>query len=184
MKRYLFTILIIISTTLFSYGGAGIFEYYIGINDNGSTNTYGTNVSGFGGNIATVNMASYSLSIAFTGCKVFEDGGDDANAARMYYRVYKNGSTSTFSSRNLPQLGSQSGNNTEWNSGSSINLLSGVTTIGTYVVEIYYEVDISANGGGGFQVFSPNQGSSYSATFEVTSAYPVTFTHFSTENTG
>jgi hypothetical protein len=110
----------------------------------------------------------------------YENGGDDITAMRLFYRVYLSGSTApSFSSQTLSTSTSLgSGNEKRELTSASINLLSSVTSSGTWVVEFYFEAD-GVNGGTPFNIYFSNGGANYGATFTTTGALGVHMLDFS-----
>jgi hypothetical protein len=159
------------------FAGAGIWEYFINTNfaNNGNYNM-GT---AFGGQLASnINLNTSSLFIDLSGIKSFQDGGDNILSAAINYRVYlQNTTPGSWSSQNLPQFGGQVGNNKEWQNNTNIDLLEGLSDVGTYVVEVYFTAQGSWSGGS-FELTNPSPGNFYAASFEVTTALPVSFQNF------
>lgn len=140
MKRFLTFFLLIIIQKIFAQQ-TGVFEYYVRTALNGTNTTWG-NFSGgtaFASTLGTVSSGSNTLVINLTGLKTFKNNGGDVTAATLFYRVYKQGTSApSYSSNNLPFFANlPTSGDQEWQSSSSIDLLSGVTSNGTYNVEIY-----------------------------------------------
>ena len=139
------------------------------------------NSSNLGGGI---DLNADALVIDLTGCKTFQNSGDNVHTARMKYRVYKQGgATGAFIPINLPFFGGDGNPNKEWQEGTDINLLNGLTEAGIYEVEVFYEADGVSSGGIPFQVFEPMQGTSHVAQFTVTTALPAEFIFFNATST-
>lgn len=165
------------------FGGAGTLEYYTNTKENSTIKNHGDysggtsfDGSGIGNNI---NLNTNTLVIDLAGLKTWNDAGDVVFQATLYYRVYKEFTTpGSFMAVNLP-IFSESGNDREWQNGTDINLLSGLTTTGTYIVEIYFDADVNPNGGGSsFKIFRSNNGDNYKANFDVATSLPVELTNF------
>lgn len=165
---------------ILSKAAAGFFEYYINTN----VSNYGNYSGGspFSGVLANnINLNSSSLFLDLSGVKTWENDSDQINSAQINYRVYADGSTPDgFSSQSLPQFGTKNDNNREWQNGTNIDLLSGLSGTGTYIVEIYFTAQGTWSGGS-YEITYPAPGSSYSASFTVTTALPVNFLNFDIE---
>ncbi|MDO7848806.1 hypothetical protein Q5H92_20745 [Hymenobacter sp. M29] len=126
---------------------------------------------------ATLGAGGYSpgnASLILDGAEVrtFKNSGGDVTAATLFYRVYLQGSatrgstTPAYTAVNLPfgaNLGTcnNSGCDQRWTlTGANINLTAGLTTRGTYVVEVYWRA--STNLG---DRFDSNSGNNFVATF-------------------
>ncbi|MBJ6107814.1 hypothetical protein JAO73_02245 [Hymenobacter sp. BT523] len=126
---------------------------------------------------ATLGAGGYSpgnASLVLDGAEVrtFKNNGGNVTAATLFYRVYLLGSTTrgsaspAYTAVNLPfgaNLGSCDNNGCDqrWTlTGANINLTAGLTTRGTYVVEVYWRA--STNLG---DRFDSNGGSNFVATF-------------------
>jgi hypothetical protein len=187
--RKLFTVLFFSLLVSSIHAGSGIWEYYVNTSLDGVVSNYGNYSSGTsfnGASLGTVADAStQTLTISLTGCKTFQNSGDWVSGARMYYRIYESGATpGDFSTLDLPYFTGDSNPNNEWQSSLSIDLLSGVTSVGGYEVEIYFEADGNYNGGT-FKVYENNGGANFKANFTVTALTPVelsTFTATKEEN--
>lgn len=181
--RKIFTLIVCLLTFNSIYAGSGTFEYYLNTLLNGSTTKnhgdYGGGTSFDGSALGTISSVSNTLVIDLVGLKTWQDNGSDVSSARLNYRVYKSGSTppSTFTVVNLSFQG-QSGNNKTWESGVDIDLLSGITDIGTYNVEVYF--DASSTDG---TLYRSNSGSNYTANFTVSVALPVELSTFKATQT-
>jgi hypothetical protein len=172
MKNLFFTFMFFVTNAAFA--GSGIFEYYINTNLL-SYGDFSGGASFNNANLGTVTLYSDPLSISLSGLKTWEDLGSEVSSARMNYKIWKDGDTepSSFTALNLPQYGNKSGNNREWQSNSSINLLNGLTTTGTYYVKIYFDAT-STDG----TLYHSNNGSNYTASFVIGSVLPVSLSAF------
>jgi Secretion system C-terminal sorting domain len=149
MKKLLFTISLMVSTS-FLFANAGIYETYLSFSVDGGGQFYlgtgGGNNAFAGYNLATnLNPNTQTLIMKLRGINTFQDNSSVVNSASMSYRVYKSGSIApSFITITLPNQGA-SGNNQFWNMNApDINLLAGVSSIGTYNVEIQF--DAATNG--------------------------------------
>lgn len=176
MKRF-FTLLFYFISTQIVFAGSGIYETYLSTSLNGGADSYygtgGANPTFNGQNLgSTINPNSNTLVIKLQGLNAWADNSSVVLSARMYYRVYKQGSSApSFTSVNLPSNGS-SGNNSFWNQNSTptnINLLASANTIGIYNVEIYFETTTNGTNAA-TTIFENNGGANFIATFETTVA--------------
>ena len=175
--RKIFTILFCSLLVNSVYAGSGIWEYYLNTNLDGVVSNYGNYFSGTsfdGASLGTVSDAStQTLTISLTGCKTYQNSGDWVSGARMYYRIYESGATpGVFSTLELPFFADLGNGDNEWQSSSSIDLLSGITSVGDYEVEIYFEADGNYTGGT-FKVYENNGSANFKAYFSVTALTPV-----------
>ncbi len=168
--------------------GGGIYETYMSFSLNGGGEFYhgtgGGNPS-LQGAILGINLDlnTATLVMKLRGINSWNDGGCDVTSANMNYRVYKNGDPApSFTSLSLTLNGS-SGNNKFWNDNSpDINLLAGLTSIGTYNFEVYFDAPTNASGGCDPVLYASNGGLNYIATFSVSTALPVKFSSFIVKN--
>lgn len=167
-----------------SPGAVGIFGSYIGLNLNGTGNSWygaqewGTDIQNFNlANLGTLNYLTDSAQISGFQVQTFKSGGGDITGANLQYRVFKVGETpGTYSIvnagflSNAPFTAAQGssasgGGDQNWgvNPPASLgNLLSGISTNGIYNVEVFFE----ATSNEGTQ-FSNNGGSNFVATMNV-----------------
>lgn len=178
--RKIFTFLLVSLLHFYAFAGAGIFEYYLDTN----LANYGNYSKGnaFSGTIASnLDLNSSTLFIDLSGVKTFQDNGDNVSSAAINYRVYKSTATpGGFSSQLLPQYGSQVVNNKEWQNNANIDLVQGITEVGTYIVEVYFTAEGNFNGGT-FQLNFPSAGTLLSASFSVSAILPVVFSSIKVE---
>lgn len=143
---------------------------------------------------------SGTLSLDFAEVLTYKNGSSNACSANLYYRVYRTcDSPASFSSLSLPfccdhlQTNACSGgspcgpdlNNTgdqKWRGvpGSAINLISGLTLSGTYIIEVYYDATGDDAGGCSNTKYSSNGGVNYRAYFEFEMNDNFTDLNFST----
>ena len=187
MKKILLLLISVVTYSNFLFADAGTFEYYLDTKYNGTPKTHGDYGGGTnfdGSSLATaVNLNSDVLIIDLPGLKTWQNadnGGSNVSSAEMMYRIYKQGTTpGSFISQPLGFI-AQNGNDKEWNNGADINLLTGLTTTGTYVVEVYFT---GAGTGAGTPVYRSNSGNNYKATFVVATPLPITLSNLSIRNT-
>lgn len=159
----------------------GVFGSYLQVNT-GSTTVYelqdysAPDLTDFQGLDLGDFTTGSTLQISNASALTFKNigAGDDVTGASLFYRVYS-GSPTSFTSAVLNfgsnatavDLGGSTftgGGDQEWRglAGGNINLLSGITTNGTYSVEVY--IQAFTNQG---DRFSNNGGSNFIATFDV-----------------
>lgn len=157
----------------------GVFGSYLQINT-GSTAVYelqdyaAPNLTDFSGLDLGDFTTGSTLQISNASLLTFKNGGGNVTGATLFYRVYS-GSPSTFTSAVLnfgadapnTDLGGSSfggSGDQEWRglAGGNINLLSGITSNGTYSVEVYLQAFTNEG-----DRFSNNGGSNFIATFDV-----------------
>jgi hypothetical protein len=181
--RNFFTILVCLFSVSFVFANSGTFEYYLNTKLNGGASQYhgdyGGGTSFNGSNLGTISVDGGTLTIDVVGLKTWEDNGSVVSSATLYYRVTKQGDIpGSFTSFNLPQFGAKSGNNREWQA-NNVDLLDGLSDIGTYNVEVYFEAS-SSDG----TLTRNNSGANYIATFSSTVALPVELTAFTAKKQG
>lgn len=163
----------------FASAATGVFGSYLQINT-GSNTVYelqdyaAPNLIDFGGLDLGDFTTGSTLQISNASLLTYKNSGGNVTGATLYYRVFS-GSPTTFTSAVL-NFGADStstdlggsvfsgGGDQEWRglAGGNINLLSGITTNGTYSVEVYLQA--STNEG---DRFSNAGGANYIATFDV-----------------
>ncbi len=129
---------------------------------------------------------SGTLTLDFSEVLTFKNGASDVCSANLYYRVYRTCDTPpSFTPFSLPfccnylqtnacsggtPCGPDLGNagDQKWRGvpGSTINLISGLTLSGTYIIEVYYDITGGDSGGCASSKFSSNGGANYRAYFE------------------
>jgi MYXO-CTERM domain-containing protein len=165
----------------FASAATGVFGSYLQINT-GSNTVYelqdysAPDLTDFQGLDLGDFTTGSTLQISNASALTFKNigAGDNVTGATLFYRVYS-GSPTSFTSAVL-NFGSNStavdlggstftgGGDQEWRglAGGNINLLSGITTNGTYSVEVYLQAFTNLG-----DRFSNNGGSNFIATFEV-----------------
>lgn len=144
-----------------AFAETGVFGSYIGINPDGAGNTwYGTqewgvnNLTDFqGANLGTFDWLTDTLQISAFELDTFKSGGGDVTGVQLQYRVFKVGNTP--GSFNLVAGGflsnsafnsaagntASGGGDQKWGVNPTAtlgNLLGGISTSGTYNVEVFY----------------------------------------------
>lgn len=181
--KHIFTLLALVPAILF--GGAGFYQ------NTGASETNNIVIDQGSGNVTKrldtevegVDYGSMSSSSTFTlkggDARVWKDNGSDITGVSLYYRVYKSGETAPSFTEVSFSWQSNDGNNQHWaTTGSSINLLSGVNSAGTWKVEFYMSaptngVDCSN------PIYWNNSSSNYTLTFTADSSLPVELSAFS-----
>lgn len=177
--------LLILSVSAFFYApwaqaGSGIFESYVIINGT----YYDAGAATANADFLNANLGAYygtpTITLSGGEIKTFKNGVDDICGGTLRYRVYPQGSPSgAFSALSL-NYNSAFGNvssppsiNQKWDvTGQTINLLSGLTTSGTYVVDIYFEAAGGLPcGNAPFTLFDNRGGLNYTATFTFACGY-------------
>lgn len=107
----------------------------------------------------------------------WENSGTVMTSVSLFYRVYESGTTPpSFSSVSLTGSTTLTGGNRSWYvTSNTIDLLSGLTSTGNYVIEMYYEGYTNTPS----TEYWSNFGSNYIGTFSYTAALPVHLIDFS-----
>lgn len=183
MRKFYFVFVLFVFSLKLSAGG-GIYETYMSFSLNSGSEVYygtgGGNPTLQGANLGSnINLNSSTLVLRLRGLNSWNDGGCDVTSATYHYRIYKNTDPAPgFTALNLTQQGA-AGNNKFWNNNSpDINLLSGLTTTGTYNFEVYLSANTNSLGGCPSTIFESNGGANFTATFTVTIPLPVKYKNF------
>jgi hypothetical protein len=186
MKK-IFFLAFVIFTQSDLFASADFFEYYLNTKLSSTTKNHGDYSMGTsfnGSNLGTLDPNTQTLVIDLVGTKTFQNNTDNIGSTRLFYRVYPQGSPSgSFVQVNIPYLSETSSSNPrdkEWQSGTDINLLTGITAVGTYEVEIYFEGSGSWSGGS-YTISRNNSNNNYKATFTTTSVLAVSLLSFSAQ---
>lgn len=188
MRKNLIVALVTLASSASVFGASGIFGTYVGINPDGSGNTWygaqqpGPNtVTAFNNaNLGTFDINTDSLTISGFQVLTYKNGSSDVTGANLYYRVYETGSTpGAFITQTANFLSNatftdaagntfSSGGDQMWgqSAGSiSLNVLNGisVTSSTEYRLELYWDATTNIDG----THFSNNGGSNYIASFTV-----------------
>jgi len=173
------------ATAQSSNAAAGIFGSYIGLNLNdGGNSWYGADqwgdnsIQSFNGaNLGSLDLSTGTAQISAFQVQTFKTDGDDVTGANLFYRVYKIGDTpGAFNTVNAGFLSNSPFDSAAGNSASGGgdqnwgvaptatlgDLLGGISTTGTFNVEIYFDAGSSIG-----TLFSNNGGSNFIATMEV-----------------
>jgi len=175
--------LLLLLLPLFSFADWGMFtddRSWITFNENGSSNSYSLYDNGVG-TFQSTDFGTYSSSNTFQitafDVKTWKSGGD-VTGCEYFYRVYKQGSTApSFTSMGGGYLSELGGDNQKWGAtGLSIDLLSGVNSAGTWVIEVYGQVTGTTPS---TTLYDNNGGINFTATFSADSSLPVELSAFS-----
>jgi len=161
--------------------GTGAAIFYV---TDGSTSGEGTyrnvgNLNNFDyGDFIVLNGGSTTLMLRGGEGKTYKNGGGDVYGVNEYYRIYVDGATpGSYSSFGLPFNADLGGGDQRWKkTDQNVNLLSGLTQSGRYVVEYYWE----QTGNQGTQYMN-NGGSNYKTYFDLN--YEINTSGTVTQNT-
>lgn len=175
----LFCVLLMINT---SYAGSGIWQDYIILNVNGAGDSYyAGGVNADGANAYTSVSLGNPTSLILNGgeVKTYKNGSDDVFGARLFYRVYKDGTTpGSFTEMNLPWAADLGGGDQKWQATSQgVDIMSLATSNGTWVLEVYWTAPYNFG-----THIDDNGGSYYSNTFSITTL-PVELSTFKATQT-
>lgn len=185
-KKNTFLLLLLVFNCVKIFAGGGIWEYYLNTKYNSVVKNHGNYSGGtnFDGSVlsSSVSLGSDNLAIDLAGVKTWQDNGTSFTALALWYRVYLQGSSApAFTSVNLPWFADLGGNNNkEWQNGNDINLLSGLSSAGTYVVEVFFQgtyTGPTADNNG----YLSNGGSNYKATFVAQVVLPTVLSKFNAQ---
>jgi hypothetical protein len=187
MNKLLRTLIFVSASAmaLNSFAATGIFGSYIGVNANGSGNTFyslidfGTDVTDFNG----LNLGSFdiigtdTLQISAFELETFKNGGGDVTGAELQYRVYEQATSpgsfnvvgggflanSTFTAANGDSVTGAGDQKWGVNPTATLgDLLAGTTVGKTYNVEVFTRAFTNEG-----DRFANNGGSNYIASFTV-----------------
>jgi hypothetical protein len=175
MKHFLLKIIIgfaILYNLNLNAQTAGFNTTYAVLSINGGSNVYydlqaSTGNPDFQGANLGNFTASNSLLLKGAEHNVYKCGGCDLTSTRIYYRVYKTGTTpGSFLNLNIGYSSGFTngcgGEDQQWsNTGYSTNILSGLSA-GNYTFEVYSDASVTCIGG---TVYAGNFGLNYKATF-------------------
>lgn len=177
MKRMV-TLLLCLSLNAFA--SSGIFQSYV-IYNLGAGNVYragGANADGqpaFNGlNLGTFTNIS-TLIINGGENKTYKNGADDVQGAKLNYRIYKTGDTPpAFTELDLPFHSNLGNGDQKWTkTNANIDVLSQVTSTGTWKIELYWRVPYNFG-----THFDNNSSSNFTATFTADASFPVELASF------
>ncbi|MDQ2793032.1 MAG: T9SS type A sorting domain-containing protein [Bacteroidota bacterium] len=139
---------------------------YITYNANpGTPNPFnGANLGSYDVNTGILNLNGGSAMVATS-------NGDQVGAVRLFYRVFKQGTTSGLPAYTNVALTNGGTGSTYSNTTSQINLVTNVPVnsgTGAFIVQVYYEVDITPQVGTPRTLRDDNGGNAYTANFTLT----------------
>jgi len=161
----------------------------------GDVNAIG--IFNFSGDLGTYNQNGGKLLITGGELKTFRGNNDNVCAAKLYYRVYPNGSPpGSFTLINLPFFancnsgvfadgkGPCTPTDQKWQTVASNIDLTTAGAPGTYTLELYFEANGKVNSTTECNetAFDSNFGNNYKATFTIAPALPVRLVDFKATN--
>lgn len=191
-SRRLSALLVLLLLAAPAWAASGFYKNFVVLNS-GSGNVYYdtdlTNTSNpdFGGSLGSFDRTTGQLLLNGAEANTFENNGDDIQATRLYYRLYRQGTAAAgFQSieLNFRSRGAD-GNptNEKWEVlNANLDLLARTNGNGTYVLDVYFEGS-GVNNGTGYQVYDSRNGQNYRATFSVTGATPAATTWTGSQGT-
>ncbi|WP_426490122.1 T9SS type A sorting domain-containing protein [Hymenobacter sp. 102] len=190
--RILITALVLVLLAVPAWAGSGFYKNFVVLNS-GSGNVYYdtdlTNTSNpdFGGSLGSFDRTTGQLLLNGAEANTFENSGDDIQATRLYYRLYRQGTAAAgFQSIELgfrARGGDGNPTNEKWDVlNANLDLLARTNGNGTYVLDVYFEGS-GVNNGNTYQVYDSRNGQNYRVTFTVTGATPATTTWTGSQGT-
>ena len=165
-----------------AWAGSGFYKNFVVLNAGAGNVYYDTELSNTtnpdfqGANLGAFDRTTGQLLLNGAEANTFENNGDDIQATRLYYRLYRQGNAAggfqsvELSFRNRGLDGNPT--NEKWDAlNAGLDLLARTNGNGTYVLEAYFEGS-GVNAGNGYQVYDSRGGQNYRATFSVTGATP------------
>ena len=174
--KEMIVLIIVVFSTVLSYGQAGFNTTYIVLDSYGSGNVYyDLQANTANPDFDNSNLGTYcegSASLIFKGAEHnnYKCGGCDITSTSIMYRIYPTGSPSGgFVSNSVGYSSGFSngcgGEDQQWSNLSyNTNLLSGLSA-GNYILEVYSEQSTTCLG----TVYANNGGNNFKATFSVNS---------------
>jgi len=183
--RYVLILACVFLSNLMSHAAWDVYKSGLSINSAFYDCQWASVAPDFQGHYFGRFTTSGNLELNFGEVLTYKNGSSNVCSGTLYYRVYRTCDTPpSFSTLNLgfccnynetdctsgtcgPDLfntGDQ-----KWLGTSSVNLLSGLTAPGSYVIEVYFRItgDESDPSGCASEKFSNNSGSNYRAYFEL-----------------
>ncbi|GAB1348832.1 hypothetical protein MASR1M107_10450 [Ignavibacteriales bacterium] len=154
---------------------------YIKINFKGTETTYSLFDNGGstfnGANLGDISALSNTFKLVLWDVKTFKNSGSDVTGGKIYWRIYKQGSTpGSFNSRTASFLQDLGGGNQKWGEGSAnVDLPTYLDPGATYKFEVYIEMYGTLPNE---TKYDNNSGANYIATFTTNSGLPVELTSF------
>ena len=184
MKKLItfFFILIVAQTVIFAdWGFYTATRSYIKINFKGTETTYSLYDNGAGtfnvANFGDITALSNTFKLVLWDIKTFKNGGSDVTGGKLYWRIYKQGSTpGAFNARTALFLQDLGGGNQKWGEGAAnVDLPTYLDPGATYKLEVYIEMYGTLPNE---TKYDNNGGANYIATFTTNSGLPVELTSF------
>ncbi len=192
MKKLIFkTLFLLLANSAFAgYGFFGDCASFVQVN-NTHYKVSGCSSSGdpdFNGtNLGTITNLNLGLLQAFT----YQNGGDNVMNSKLYYRIYTGSASGAFTEIDLSNYdptdiggGAQ---NRRWYITPNTDLISGLTPLTTYTLEIYIHSEVDWNvvdGTKDADIYINNGGSNHMMTFTVDASVPVELIDFSAKSEG
>ena len=191
-SRRLAALLLLLLLAAPAWAGSGFFKNFVVLNSGQGNVYYDTDLTNtsnpdFGGSLGSFDRTTGQLLLNGAEANTFENDGDDIQATRLYYRLYRQGTAAAgFQSIELGFRGrGVDGNptNEKWDVlTANLDFLARTNGNGTYVLDVYFEAS-GVNNGEGYQVYDSRNGRNYRATFSVTGATPANTTWTGSQGT-
>ncbi|MDU0370960.1 T9SS type A sorting domain-containing protein [Hymenobacter endophyticus] len=191
-SRRLGALLLFLLLSAPAWAGSGFYKNFVVLNSGRGNVYYDTELTdtsnpNFGGSLGSFDRTTGQLLLNGAEANTFENNGDDIQATRLYYRLYRQ-STAAAGFQSI-ELGFRArgvdGNptNEKWDVlTANLDLLARTNGNGTYVLDVYFEGS-GVNNGDGYQVYDSRGGQNYRATFTVTGATPANTTWTGSQGT-
>jgi hypothetical protein len=191
--RRLGSLLVLLLLAAPAWAGSGFYKNFVVLNAGTGNVFYDTELTNTGNpdfqgaNLGSFDRTAGQLLLNGAEANTFENNGDDIQATRLYYRLYRQGTAAGgFQSvelgfRNRGLDGNPT--NEKWDVlNANLDLLARTNGNGTYVLDVYFEGS-GVNNGNGYQVYDSRNGQNYRATFSVTGATPAFTTWTGSQDT-
>lgn len=190
LARWLGALFILLLTSSAAWAGSGFFKNFVVVNNGRGNVYYDTELQNTGNpdfqsaDLGSFDRTTGQLLLNGAEANTFENNGDDVQATRMYYRLFRQGGApGGFQSIELEFRARQSNGDEKWDVlNANLDLLARTNGNGTYVLEVYFEGS-GVNSGNGYNVYDSRGGQNYRATFAVTGSAPVSTTWTGTVST-
>ncbi len=153
MKRVLLVFLFL-NFCIPVFASSGIWQTYVVISLNGGDNAFyagSTNPDNStlwaSVDLGTITSAT-TLILKGGEIKTFKNGSSDVTGAKLFYRVYKDGSTpGAYSEYDLPWFANLGNGDQKWQTtGGTVDLQDQMTSSGTWYIEVYWEAYTNIDG--------------------------------------
>ena len=179
LKSFFLVILLLIGNIHLSANDFGFFGTPLSAiytNTNGTPTNYTADVFD-----ATVLGTLSVFTITGGQVQTYKNGAGNVCSATLYYQVYPDGGLKgSFNAVSINYKTDLGSGDQEWEStGLTIDVLNGLTTTGSYVLEIYYDITGSSSGGCGSTKYQNNNGNpdNYTLKFDYTAPSSYTLTY-------